>query len=54
MVPSRMPSMKPAMVVIGVRSSWETLAVKERRATSVVASEVAILLKEIASCPISS
>ena len=34
MVPSRMPSINPAMVVMGVFSSWDTLATKLRRIPS--------------------
>lgn len=49
-----MPSMKPAMLVIGVFSSCETLAIKERRTVSCWAKLSAMLLKAIASLPISS
>ena len=54
MVPSKIPSMNPAMVVMGVFSSWETLAIKLRRIPSEFVSEFAMLLKERASCPNSS
>ncbi len=54
MVPSRIPSIKPAMVVMGVFSSWETFAIKLRRIPSEFVREFAILLKDTASCPISS
>ena len=49
-----MPSMKPAIVVIGVFSSWETLATKLRFMLSLLESESAMLLNESASWPISS
>ena len=42
------------MVVMGVLSSWETLATKLRRTDSVIASEEAMLLSDMASWPISS
>ena len=54
MVPSKMPSINPAMVVMGVFSSWETLAIKLRRVPSELEREFAMLLKERASCPSSS
>ncbi len=54
MVPSRIPSIKPAMVVMGVLSSCDTLAMKLRRAFSPEARESAMLLKAAASWPISS
>ena len=53
-VPSRMPSAKPAMVVMGVRSSWEMLAMNSLRRSSALSRESAILLKESISAPISS
>ena len=54
MVPSRMPSINPAMVVMGVFSSWDTLAIKLLRIPSELVSEFAMLLKDRASCPSSS
>ena len=54
MVPSRMPSAKPAMVVMGVFSSWETLATNSLRFCSAWARESAMALKATASSPISS
>ena len=54
MVPSRMPSAKPAMVVMGVFSSWETLATNSLRFCSAWARESAMALKAMASSPISS
>ena len=54
MVPSRMPSMKPAMVVIGVFNSCETFATKLRFMLSLPESESAMLLNAVASWPISS
>ena len=54
MVPSRMPSAKPEMVVMGVLSSWETLAMNSLRRFSAASRESAILLKESMSAPISS
>ena len=54
MVPSRIPSAKPAMVVMGVRSSWEMLAMNSLRRFSEDSRESAILLKESISAPISS
>ena len=53
-MPSRIPSIKPAMVVMGVFSSWETLAMKLRRVPSEEDSEAAMLLNATASSPISS
>ena len=54
MVPSKMPSAKPAIVVIGVFSSWETLATNSLRFCSAWARESAMALKAMASSPISS
>ena len=54
MVPSRMPSAKPAMVVMGVLSSWETLATNSLRRASDLARASAMLLKASASSPTSS
>ena len=53
-MPSRMPSAKPAMVVMGVLSSWETLATNSLRFCSAWARESAMALKATASSPISS
>ena len=52
-VPSRMPSVYPAMVVMGVFSSWDTLAIKSRRWRSVSCKESAMALNAAASSPIS-
>jgi len=49
-----MPSVYPAMVVMGVFSSWEMLAMNSLRWRSVSARESAMLLKDAASSPISS
>ena len=54
MVPSKIPSTKPEMVVMGVLRSWETLAMKEARICSFLSSESAMLLKAMASSAISS
>ena len=54
MVPSRMPSEKPAMVVMGVLSSWEMLATNSLRRASLLAMESAMALKASASSPTSS
>ncbi len=54
MVPSKIPSAKPAMVVMGVFSSWETLATNSLRFCSAWARESAMALKAAASSPISS
>ena len=54
MVPSRIPSIKPEIVVIGVFSSWLTLAIKLRLAHSLSAREVAMALNATASSLISS
>ena len=54
MVPSRMPSAKPAMVVMGVLSSWEMLATNSLRLASAWAMESAMALKASASSPTSS
>ena len=53
-VPSRIPSAKPAMVVIGVLSSWETLATNSLRRCSLLARESAMALNASASSPTSS
>ena len=53
MVPSRIPSVYPAMVVMGVFSSWDTLAIKSRRWRSVSCRESAMALKDAASSLIS-
>ena len=53
-VPSRIPSANPAIVVIGVRSSWEILAINSLRRFSACSRESAILLNESISAPISS
>ena len=49
-----MPSINPAIVVIGVFNSWEIFAIKLRRAFSLMARESAIELNAWASSPISS
>ena len=49
-----MPSEKPAMVVMGVFSSWEMLVMNSRRWRSVCCRFSAMLLKEAASSPNSS
>ena len=54
MVPSRMPSAKPAMVVMGVLSSWETFAMNSLRSSSLRSSESAMALKELVSAASSS
>ena len=54
MVPSRMPSAKPAMVVIGVFSSCETLAMNSFLSSSLRSSESAMALKELVSAASSS
>ncbi len=54
MVPSRIPLAKPEIVVIGVFSSWDTLAIKFRRSSSAFSRESAMALKERVSSPISS
>ena len=54
MVPSRMPSAKPAMVVMGVLSSWLTLAMNSLRSSSLRSSESAMALKELVSAASSS
>jgi len=46
--------MKPAMVVIGVLSSWDTLATKLRRIPSTDERETAMLLSAAASSATSS
>ena len=53
MVPSRMPSAKPEMLVMGVFSSWDTLATNSRRLFSDCSTESAILLKASARASIS-
>ena len=53
-VPSRMPSAKPAMVVIGVFSSCETLAMNSLRRCSEASSESAMELNAETSAPTSS
>ena len=45
MVPSRIPSIKPPMVVMGVRRSWDTLAMRSRRWVSMFSMASAIWLK---------
>ena len=52
-VPSKMPSAKPEIVVIGVRSSCEMFPINSLRRFSERSSESAILLKESISIPIS-
>ena len=54
MVPSRMPSMNPAMVVMGVFSSWDTLATKLRRIPSTEERDTAMAFKAVASSATSS
>ena len=54
MVPSRMPSAKPEMVVMGVFSSWDTLAMNSDRWLSTLAREFAMVLKDSARVLISS
>ena len=54
MVPSKIPSAKPAMVVMGVFSSWETLAINSARWLSTFSRELAIALKASARAPTSS
>ena len=54
MVPSRMPSAKPEMVVMGVLSSWETLAMNSLRWVSTLDREAAMELKASARVPTSS
>ena len=54
MVPSRIPSAKPAMVVMGVLSSCETLAMNSLRSSSLRSSESAMALKELVSAASSS
>ena len=56
MVPSKMPSIKPAMEVIGVFSSWETLAMNCAAwiQHAIYVRDRAMLLKDMASWPISS
>ena len=54
MVPSRMPLVKPEMVVMGVFSSWEMLATNSWRRFSEQARESAMALKAVARSPISS
>ena len=49
-----MPSAKPEIVVIGVRSSWEMLAMNSLLRASAFSSESAILLNDSISAPISS
>ena len=53
-VPSRIPSANPAIVVIGVRSSCEIFAINSLLRFSACSSESAILLNESMSAPISS
>ena len=54
MAPSKMASVYPAMVVMGVFSSWEMLAINSRRCRSVCWRDSAMALKEAASSPTSS
>ena len=54
MVPSSMPSMKPLMLVMGVRSSWAMLPMKLARLESMVSRLRAMLLKVTASWATSS
>ena len=54
MVPSRIPSANPAMVVIGVFSSWETLAINSDRWLSTFSREFAIELNASARALTSS
>ena len=54
MVPSRMPSAKPAMVVMGVLSSCETLAMNSLRCCSERSRQSAMLLKDVVSAASSS
>ena len=53
MVPSSMPVTKPEMEVMGLRSSWDTLATNSRRLLSVWPSLSAIRLKAWASSTVS-
>ena len=49
-----MPSAKPEMVVMGVLSSWETLAMNSLRWVSTLDREAAMELKASARVPTSS
>ena len=53
-VPSRIPSAKPAIVVIGVLSSWATFDMNSDLLSSAFSSESAIVLKDSIRTPISS
>ena len=54
MVSSSIPSIKPLMLVIGVRSSWAMLPMNWPRALSMVCSRAAMLLKVVANSASSS
>lgn len=54
MVPSSIPCKYPAMEVMGERSSWETLATKPLRCSSMFLSSSTMLLKARETSPISS
>ena len=52
--PSTMFSITACMALMGVRSSWDTLAISSRRSVSTAASSAAMRLNASASSPTSS